>query len=211
MTEKILRIKIESDDFRALKDSGYLLCLAKKVDGYPFNIIWHAYAVFFEMNQFRWTPDYKLFASNAFIPGEVVQESIAAVPVGLGQQSTLDSLGILLPPVSGGPSAAVTMKNDFGSIHPGLKQSATGIDQKVTREPNFLTERAVLRGLTEMVPAELLLIWFEQNVTTGELFDRPPPIQSGSSLVLASKTYAKMVDFSRNDDRTITYQDQKWS
>src|SRR6185295_15214967 len=131
------------------------------------------------------------------------------VRIELGQQSTLEKNGILSLPEAGGSLSALTMNNQYGSIHPGVNQSSTGIDRKSTSNPIFLTEKPVLKGVTELTPMELIMVWFEQDVQTGTMFNRLPPVDS-TMTVSPSKTYAIIIDFSLTNEQTVSYEDQRW-
>jgi hypothetical protein len=209
MAEKTLNIDISTPDLSALKGAGYSLCLAKKVEGHEFNVAWHVYEQFLGHNRFTWTSEYELFASTNFVPGRVVTQEVAPVRIETGQQSRLDKVGILSSPEPGGAAAALTLRNDYGSIHPGINQWSGGLDRKPTSAPIFLTAKPVLKGITELTPVELIMVWFEQNIQTGTMFDRLPPTDKAVRMV--SKTVAIKIDFSSTNEQTVSYKDQNWS
>lgn len=215
--EKSLTIQIGAD----LEDlsGSYSLCLAKQIQGNSFSIVWHAYTKFFPTNLFRWTPNYEIFAAPFFTSGEVVFDSVPAVEISPGQQSTLNESGTLSPSISSNVPGALRMINNLGRIFPGIRQQATGIDGTQTSLPNFVATAPALKGTIDLFPTEQIMVWFQADVQDGTMFDdslaptiQPPSSQSNAEFLSSGfKTFAWLVDFSQADEHTISYENQSWA
>jgi hypothetical protein len=169
-TQKSVKIQIASADLTQLKQSNYKLCFAKKVGNEDYNVVWQSYSNYLSNNTFSWTPQYQLFGSNVFQANVQVDVSTNLVNIGLGQQATLDTSGLLGPASSGGPEISITLLNNYGPIHPGVSQLSTGIDGKQVSTPIYVASQQVVTGSTVLTPVETILVWFEQNVQTSTMF-----------------------------------------
>ncbi|WP_085728656.1 hypothetical protein [Pseudomonas sp. R37(2017)] len=169
-SQKTVTIEIAPGDLTLLKKSGYKLCFAKKVGDADYNVVWQSYDAYLSNNEFSWTPQYQLFASNIFKENVQVKVSTNIVNIGLGQTSTLDSSGLLSPAVTGGPDTSLTFVNNYAPIHPGVNQLSTGIDGEQVSTPIYVAVNPVVTGNTVLTPVETILVWFEQNVQTSTMF-----------------------------------------
>ncbi|WP_085717946.1 hypothetical protein [Pseudomonas sp. B28(2017)] len=169
-SQKTVTIEIAPADLSLLKQSGYKLCFAKKVGDADYNVVWQSYSAYLSNNEFSWTPQYQLFASNVFKENVQVKVSTNIVNIGLGQTSTLDENGLLSPAVTGGPEISLTFVNDYAPIHPGVNQLSTGIDGNQVSTPIYVAVNQVVTGNTVLTPVETILVWFEQNVQTSTMF-----------------------------------------
>jgi hypothetical protein len=169
-SQKTVTIEIAADDLAQLKKSGYKLCFAKKVGDADYNVVWQSYNAYLSNNEFSWTPQYQLFASNVFRENVQVKVSTNIINIGLGQTSTLDQHGLLSPAVTGGPNISLTFVNDYAPIHPGVNQLSTGIDGNQVSTPIYVAVNQVVTGSTALTPVETILVWFEQNVQTSTMF-----------------------------------------
>lgn len=169
-SQKVVTIEIAPGDLTQLKKSGYKLCFAKKVGTEDYNVVWQSYDAYLSNNEFSWTPQYQLFATNVFRENVQVKVSTNIVNIGLGQTSTLDQHGLLSPAVTGGPSISMTFVNDYAPIHPGVNQLSTGIDGTQVSTPIYVAVNQVVTGNTVLTPVETILVWFEQNVQTSTMF-----------------------------------------
>ena len=196
-TEKTVNVEIASEDLTTLKDAGYKLCFAKKVGDNDFNVVWQSYDKYLGNNSFMWTPQYQLFGSNTFKDNITVKASTNTVTIGLGETSILDNAGNLGQPKTGGPSTAITMDNEYGTIHPGVNQLSTGIDGKQISSPIYVATDPIVLGNTALTPVELVLVWFEQNVQTSTMFS-------------TSRSNSIQIDLTNTNEQTRLYKDQKW-
>ncbi|MFF7109129.1 MULTISPECIES: hypothetical protein [Pseudomonas] len=194
---KSVTIQIADEDLRSLKSAGYKLCFAKRVGDEAYNVVWQSYVQYLSNNNFSWTPMYQLFGTNTFQANVQVTVDTNKVDIGLGQQSTLDQSGLLGPVSTGGPETAITMINQYGSIHPGVNQLSTGIDGKQVSTPIYVAANPIVQGSTNLTPKETVLVWFEQNVQTSTMFS-------------TSRSNAQEIDLTFSNSATYLYANQKW-
>lgn len=194
---KKVTIRIDDEDLSHLKTNKYRLCFAKKVGEEAYNVVWQSYSNYLSNNNFSWTPQYQLFGSKTFKEDITVEASTDLVTIGLGQTSTLDAAGVLRRPKTGGPSDAITMVNNFGSIHPGLNQLSTGIDGKQVSMPIYVATLGMVKGDVKLKPIEKVLVWFEQNIVTSTMFSdaRTNPIE---------------IDLTFSSEETRLYKNDRW-
>lgn len=166
---KSVDIKIDPNDLETLKKNGYQLCFAKKVND-TYNVVWQSSDEYLADNAFSWQPMYELFGSNVFSGNVRVRVSTNKVAIGLGDQSVLDSSGVLQPATSGGPATGITMVNQYGNIHPGLSSYATGIDGQSSTSPIYVAEKQIVLGSDTLTPVEAVQVWFEQDIVTSTMF-----------------------------------------
>jgi hypothetical protein len=57
-------------------------------------------------------------------------------------------------------------------------------------------------GVTELTPVASIMVWFEQGLETGAMIDQPLPDEK---VPMVSWTYPFVVDCSKADDLTITF------
>jgi hypothetical protein len=197
-TQKIVTIKIDPNDLKELKSSDYKLCFAKKVGNDDYNVVWQSYTKYLGNNQFSWTPQYQLFGSNVFQSNILVQVSTNVVAIGLGEISILDESGVLGDPSTGGDKNAINLKNEYGSIHPGVNQLSIGIDGKQVSSPIYVSQKVSVKGDTKLSPVEKVLVWFEQDIETSTMFS-------------TARSLSVEIDLTIPDKATRLYKDQEWS
>ncbi|EJM63689.1 hypothetical protein PMI29_03334 [Pseudomonas sp. GM49] len=195
--QKVVTIEIAPGDLSLLKKSGYKLCFAKKVGTEDYNVVWQSYNAYLSNNEFSWTPQYQLFASNVFKENVQVKVSTNIVNIGLGQTSTLDEHGLLSSAVTGGPNTSMTFVNDYAPIHPGINQLSTGIDGTQVSTPIYVAVDQVVTGNTVLTPVETILVWFEQNVQTSTMFS-------------TSRSKAIEIDLTFDNTAGRLYEDGQW-
>ena len=196
-TQKTVLIEIAQGDLETLKNSQYKLCFAKKV-GDTFNVVWQSYVDYLVSNEFKWTPMYQLFGTNTFQSDITVTATTNIVDIGLGEQSTLNSAGNLSPASSGGPDYAITLINEYGSIHPGVNQLSTGLDGTQESTPIYVAENSIVLGTDELVPKESVLVWFEQNVETSTMFS-------------TARSNSVEIDMTFENEAVRLYSNQTWT
>jgi hypothetical protein len=197
-TEKTVTITIAENDLKELKGSDYKLCFAKKVGNADYNIVWQSYTKYLVNNTFSWTPQYQLFGSNLFQGNIKVRVATNVVDIGLGETSVLDSTGVLGSASTGGSSTSLNLKNEYGSIHPGVNQLSTGIDGSKVSSPIYVAVKSVQKGDIELTPVEKVLVWFEQEIETRTMFS-------------SSRSKSIEIDLTNADTATRLYKDQIWS
>lgn len=196
-TQKGVTIAIDLDDLKVLKASNYRLCFAKKVGAEAYNVVWQSYHDYLAFNEFSWTPMYQLFGSNRFDSDVTVKVSTNTINIGLGEESTLDNVGVLSGAKTGGPSTAITLINDYGSIHPGINQLSTGIDGKEISTPIYVSENPIVSGSVKLTPVERVLVWFEQNIQTSTMFS-------------TARSQSVEIDLTNVNSATRLYQGGQW-
>lgn len=197
-TQKSVKIQIGPDDLALLKNSKYRLCFAKKVGDNDYNVVWQSYTNYLSNNTFSWTPQYELFGCNSFQGDIEVDVSTNVVRIGLGEISILDSNGLLGSPSTGGPSTDITMRNQYGPIHPGVSQISTGITGQTLSTPIYVAQNQVVLGDATLTPVEKVLVWFEQNIETSTMFS-------------TSRSLAVEIDLTDTDAATRLYADGDWT
>lgn len=197
-TLKQVNVKISADDLRALKDSGYRMCFAKKVGSESYNVVWQSYKEFSENNKFSWTPQYQAFRTDTFMAGVKVETSSDPVNIGLGEVTTIDEYGILSDPVTGGDTTAINVNNQYQATHLGVCQLSTGIDGKTISTPIYVSENQCMLGSAKLKPIEKVLVWFEQEAETGTMFTD-------------MKSTAIEVNLTQKNEVNIKYEHEKWS
>ena len=176
----------------------------KRVGDEEASIIWQSYERFLNHNVFSWLPEYQLFGSEVFHPGEKARQSTESVSLKTGEQCILDEDGILGQPSSGGPQNALTLVNRYGSIFPGIHQASTGIHGEATMAPIYVAPEALLKGSKHLIPADEILIWFEQHIEASTMIH-------GDIARSGAQSYRVSIDLSDSDVQSRLYQDQEWS
>lgn len=204
---KTVVIEIADEDLRVLRRSGYRLCFAKRIQAQPFNVVWQAFEEFFSSNHLSWIHSFELFGSALFLPYATVRISTNVVRIDTGEQSVLDSDGLLEAPSTGGPADAVTMVNRFGTIRAGVSQTVTGLQGESHSLPIYVSAEPVPLEANPLVPVDEVLVWFEQDATTSMMLpDRP-----GQPQEMVSRSKGTVVDMSGSDVQTRLYAGQEWS
>ena len=196
--KKQVTVEIDLNDLQVLRNGKYMLCVAKKIAESAYNVVWQAFDNYLCNNVFLWTPQYQLFGSIQFNVGAPVVVSTNSVDIGLGETTTLSSLGILQTPISGGSQTGFTMDNEFGSIHVGVSQLCAQLDGTPVISPVYVSDAAVIKGTVMLTPVENVRIWFQQNIATGTIF-------------CGAQTNALELDLTETNSITCLFKDQQWS
>lgn len=201
MSQKSIKVKLSKETLTDLKESGYSMCFAKKVNG-VYNVIWKATKEYLQNTTFSWEPKYKVFATNTYEANVKVTTDTEPVTVMLGQQCTLNVHGILEDAVTRIPSnnkECVTIINKYGNIHSGISQVCK-INDEEEITPIYVSKEARVIGEIELEPKECVMVWFEANVETSTIFE-------------TAKTNAQLLDLTDKDTWTIGYDSKtgNWS
>lgn len=211
---KKLTIKIEAPDRSGLLRSKYLLCIAKSIDGETYDIVWRAFDNYLENNIFSWTPDYTLLITNSFTDGEKPRSMTPSESIAVGQQTTLNNVGVFSSPKTGQYPDSFEVINDYGNIHPGVAQSSTGIDNETCSSPIYISQNSNVTGTIRLKPIDKLLVWFWQGGEMSLMFSVPPMVQptySEPRRSSSAQSFAYEVGMTNSDTTTICYEDGKWS
>lgn len=192
---KQINIFVPADDVKRLKDNNYKLCFSKKVND-SFNTIWEARAHYQQDEVFEWEPEYKIFVVEKPPAGEsptdptLNVDSVLKIPMKLGETITLNDKMEFDGPVVGGEPESLTFINNFGKIYPGVT------DKNGT--PIYLAEMPVVLGKTELIPKDIISIWFQQDVETPTVIS-----ESISKGIIVDLTATDTVNIEYKDDTFI--------
>lgn len=190
MSKKSIVVKLASESLKQLKDSGYSLCFARKVND-EYNVIWQSSKKYLANNTFLWEPKYAVFGTNTYQTSIQVEADTEVRSAELGQQCTLNENGIMESAVSGTQPLGVTVKNQYGPIHFGMSQVCV-IDGREQVTPIYVSKESRTKGDILLTPKEKVMVWFEANVETSTIFEE-------------DKTNAIEIDLTDNQQQTISY------
>ncbi|MFJ2990361.1 nuclear transport factor 2 family protein [Collimonas sp. NPDC087041] len=194
---KQVMIQIDGNDLAQLKSSGYKLCFAKKVND-AYNVVWQSSSAYLPANKFSWTMQYQLSASNMFFVGMQVTASTNSVKIGLGETSVLEPFGLFNPPHADGLISSITMRNNYGPIHPVVSQFVTGVSGESESLPIYIAERGVDLGEARLTPVQKVLVWFEKNIETSTVFN-------------TARSLSVEIDLTDLNSATCLYKDGQWT
>lgn len=197
-TLKKVTVQIDPEDLTALKENGFRLCFAKKVGDNDYNVVWQSYKDFNMNNEFSWQPMYQMFITNTFKSGVTVKVRSNTVSIGLGECTTVNDVGLLSKPISGGDKSALNLENDYQKTHVGVSQQAIDLNGNLVSNPIYVSEEEFMKGSAEFKPVEKVMIWFEKNVETSTMFAD-----------MRSNSYE--VDLTLEDEIVVQYKDEEWS
>jgi hypothetical protein len=198
---KEIRVQIATNDLQALKQSGYNLCFAKKVNN-SFNVVWKSSSNYLAVNLFSWTAQYELFGSNTFQNGVVVRSVTNTQTCGLGESCTLTQNGILEPAVTDGPATSLTFKNEYGQIHTGVNQQCTGIEGKISMNTIYVSEYPIVQGFEQLTPKDEVIVWFQQDAETGTM----------NSQIVSEEAVSNSIqlNLTQTDEVSCLYENGQW-
>ena len=195
-TTKKLNIEIALRDLRRLKNTGYKLCFAKKVNN-RFNVIWEASGNYLHKNEISWMPIYELFASDEFSGGKMVKVTTNIEKCALGQTCVLDKQGLLKSATIGGTDTSLGMINTYGLIHPGVNQLVIGIDGLTAMNPIYVAEKPIVSRGIGIIPKDVIRIWFQKDANT-------------STMISNTKSAFIDLDFTNIDTLSCKYEKGSW-
>jgi len=180
-----LTVNIDSTQYPVLKNSGYNLCIAKKVNG-VYNVVWSG-TTFLQNNFFQWVEDYQVFGQLTFTPGALVRAQTLDQDIQFGQTCVLEADGVM--DSATGPidnSGTFHVINDFGPIHVGVNGSIGG-----KFLPIYVTP-AIVSGEADLSPVVTLMAWFDLELETSVMF-----VKAISNLI--------EVKYLETTDHTVSY------
>lgn len=166
--EKTVTVHIATNDFIALRQSNYKLCLAKNINR-QFNVIWTSVSLTSKTITFRWTAEYCRFGAGSFRDHGKVARQTEENPISLGETVKLDKDGTIHAAVTGGPKNALIMENRFSSIHPAVMQNLAIGQDEPQRRTAYMPPFASVPGISTLVPSDQVRIWFEQDALEGQM------------------------------------------
>ncbi|WP_118182371.1 hypothetical protein [Paraburkholderia phosphatilytica] len=117
---------------------------------------------YLEDNDFSWVPQYQISGSIQYKDGIVVKAPTRYVTMGLAEIVTLNSVGQLGAPSTGGKSTAINLLNEYGPIHPGISQVGTGVDGEIISTLIYAAPQPMVKGPGDFTTIEKVLVRFEQ-------------------------------------------------
>jgi len=172
---KSVTIQVGLNDLRWLEANGYNICVAKKIAGYEYDVVWQSF-IPLPQTVFSWDSEYQIFVISYFMENAmVILDAAHTADVGLGEEITLDSALKFSVPTKGGPETGITLINQFGSTFPGISQVITGFDGKRVSKPAFVVPTPAPSGETVLTPVDSVLVWFQSDVQVGSMFKGPRP------------------------------------
>ncbi|KAG7091485.1 hypothetical protein E1B28_010516 [Marasmius oreades] len=188
-----LTVYVSPETLIALKEKKYKLCMAVEVNGKS-TVVFQTVSKLLIHNEFEFEDRYRVFGTNTFKDGALVEASTRKVPILLGQEITLSPEGVL-GPASGTMDSAkpfIVHNHYTEPIHLGIDALFGGEYSSI-----YVTEEAILRGDIVCLPARKLLIWFEQNLETNTMISH------------ARITNCMRLDFSKTSHITVNYKAPK--
>ncbi|KAL1945720.1 hypothetical protein VTO73DRAFT_1722 [Trametes versicolor] len=182
-----LTVNIASADITALKQAGYNLCIAKKVNN-TYNTVWRG-GSFLARNTFQWTSRYAVFGTETFAEGALVTAATESPEIKFGQTVLLDENGVMNNP-TGSPnsSGTFTVDNEYAALNIGVMGYLGG-----AFSPIFVSPSQVVTGPVNLTPVESVLVWFDAQHTT-------------STIIVDSVSNTIEVDFTGGyASRSVTY------
>src|SRR6218665_1007315 len=183
-----VNVQISSADLEALKNGKYNLCFAKNLND-EYNVVLQCYPDYLTSNYFSWDLEFQLFGTNTFIPENMIKTITNVQDCDLGMVCLLDEIGLLEVQRSGGTTNKLTINNEYGFIHSGVKQFSTGIDGTVISSPIYVARTKELKGDILLAPKEIVRVWFQQNIQTSTMISGKPSNSIDLDLTL-NKTIA---------------------
>lgn len=197
-TEKSITVKVDPDELRALKDSGYALCFAKKVGDNAYNVIWKSMNKFLANNKFTWTPVYEISGTNTFEDSVKVETTTNTQVIGLGERTIIDNVGLLSAPVTGGDENSINVKNEYDKIHVVISQTSVNEKGSMETTPIYVSREQVILGESSYEPVEKVLVWFQANAETATMFSE-------------MRSNAIEINLTGKSSDTVEYKGGKWS
>lgn len=202
---KELFIQITEDDYKVLKDNGYVLCVAKKVEDCDFNVIWRAEADFAQRNSITWEDKYSIFVSRTIKKGQLVFINVPPCEISPGQKVTLEKefcFGTVEPFEN---VDEIAMVNQYKPVYPGLCQECTDFSGVTESTPFYLSPDLSIPGTFTAKLAEQLLVWFAQGGKSGLIIS-----QNRNSHEEKTISNCVKLDMSAKDKVNLTFEGFQW-
>jgi hypothetical protein len=147
-----LHVHVGNEEIEKLKNDGYLLCIAKKVNKI-YTVAWERLN-FMNENYFEWQDRYQVFAASESKDGLLVEALDDPQGIASGQTCTLDQKGVLSEAKGMVDDSGVFhLNNDFGVIHVGVQALLNG-----GFKPIFITPKNLIPGTVDLGKSSVLCI-----------------------------------------------------
>jgi hypothetical protein len=207
---KLVQVKINQADYDQLKSSNCNICYARKVND-VYTVACLSTSNYLPSTRFSWLPAYQAFGTLFFNIGVEVVVETNPVEIDFGQRTTLNSAGVLKPVEDVGSSDVITFRNNYGPIHPGLIGTSAGPDGVQQPLPIHVERDAADTGFIWLKPADVVRVWFQQNIATGMMLSKDGTVPNSNGTVINGVTPAIEVDLTDADTASVQYQNGAWS
>ncbi|PSS06600.1 hypothetical protein PHLCEN_2v3658 [Hermanssonia centrifuga] len=181
-----LDISVNIADIPILKNGGYRLCIAKRVNG-KYDVVWSGGA-FIASNSFAWDAEFQVFGALKFQGGFQVKAGTNPEELKFGQSVVLDSNGVMQPAT--GPtdkSGVFKVQNNYGAMCIGVNAKLGG-----AWSPIYLSQTPFASGVVSLTPIEKVLVWFDALSSTG-------------TMLVDAVTNSIELDFTGKTSQSVTY------
>ncbi|KIK56674.1 hypothetical protein GYMLUDRAFT_247700 [Collybiopsis luxurians FD-317 M1] len=165
MTTYTLNVHVDTARLVELKDAGYHLCLARKVNN-TYDCVWRADERYLMQNQYRWAQEYQVFASQtSFQVGNVVRAESNVQQIAYKQECDFDKSGIMHPPRTDPKGVDGTFKvlNDYSAISFAVDAKLNGTFSVIYQTP------LAIKGEIQFTPKDEVRVWFQLTLKTGTI------------------------------------------
>ncbi|THG97794.1 hypothetical protein EW026_g4290 [Hermanssonia centrifuga] len=181
-----LNISVNPADIPLLKNAGYRLCIAKRVNG-KYDVVWSGGA-FIASNSFAWDAEFQVFGALKFQGGLQVKSSTNPEDIKFGQSVKLDAYGVMQPATGPSDKSGVfKVENNYGAMCIGVNAKLGG-----AWSPIYLSQTPFATGVISLTPIEKVLIWFDASSSTG-------------TMLVDAVTNSIEVDFTGKTSQSVTY------
>jgi len=195
---KTLNIEIAQDDLVDLMEASFSLNIAVKVNDTT-NVVWRSASNYASFNEYQWSPVFHVFGASPPELGSSVDIKTNVVDITLGQDVVLDTNDILNAAVAGNTPTAMTFLNDSDNpINAALAQLLTFNGTKAIT-PIYVSSEPIQNKQSDLItPTQKVLVWFGEEMKTGEIFKEP-------------KFMFIKVDLTNDSTATRLFSNNQWS
>ncbi|KAG7086454.1 hypothetical protein E1B28_002406 [Marasmius oreades] len=165
-----LRVNIDEDQVKFLKEQGFDLFLAKLVkDQAKANAIWKSNSAYVASNTFQWHPVYAIAGSETVKPGALISASTKVKPIGYGQSIEIDKDGNITNPTNPvNPGQPFRLANRSPNTNFAAAVYAVDpADPKAEFSNPFFISKSLGKDFTvDILPLETVVLWFGQAQKT---------------------------------------------
>jgi hypothetical protein len=158
-----LNVQIAANQVTSMKDLGYNLCIAKKVNE-NYTVVWTGDQAYLQNNLFEWQESYQVFGSNTFESGALVSVSTNVADIDFNQTSILTKEGVMDAATGTVAPGPFFVNNQFGLIHIGVNGLLGDAFLPIYVSPT------VVEAINSLQPITTVMAWFAFNQSTSTMF-----------------------------------------
>ncbi|PPQ64860.1 hypothetical protein CVT26_002578 [Gymnopilus dilepis] len=158
-----LTVQISDNQLTNLKDLGYNLCIAKKVNQ-NYTVVWSGNQSYLSNNIFEWEESYQVFGTNTFQNGALVNVATNQVDIAFNQTSILSKEGVMEPATGSIAPGPFFVDNQLGDIHIGVNALLGGSFLPIYVSPE------VVQSINTLQPITTVMAWFALSQNTSTMF-----------------------------------------